>query len=55
MHIRATHFPDSPLSLHFSHVVRAGRLRASVSTHSGRSFTQGRTRENEPVSKNAKL
>ena len=35
MHVRAAHLPGSPLSLRFGRVVRAGCLRASVSTLSG--------------------
>ena len=35
MHVRAARLPGSPLSLRFSRVVQAGRLRASVSTRSG--------------------
>ena len=35
MNVRAARLPASPWSLRFGHVVRAGRLRAFVSTRSG--------------------
>ena len=38
MNIRAAHLTDSPLSLRFGRVVRAGRLREFMSTRSGGSF-----------------
>ena len=49
VNVHAAHFPGSPLSLRFSRIIRAGRLRASMSTRSGGSFERGRSWENEPV------
>jgi len=55
LNVRTAPLPGSPLSLRFGRVIQAGHLRAFVSTRSEGSFGRGHARENEPVSKNAKL
>ena len=55
LNVRVARLPDSPLSLRFGRVVRAGHLRAFASTLSVESFRRGCTWAKEAVSKNAKL
>ena len=58
VHVRAARLPGSPLSLRFGESLEGARLNSFgrvIRVNSFRRVGRGRTRANEPVSKNAKL